>query len=78
MLLMCVFQVTFLPQETNWYLEGHTAPVFFVRTDSTNSRIYSVGNDNTIMVRKDVWSRNNKFLHCFLFYRCGILLSLQV
>ena len=34
-------------------MEGHTAPVFFVRADSTNSRVYSVGNDNTIMVRRD-------------------------
>ena len=31
-------------------LEGHTGPVFCVRTDSVNSRVYSIGNDNTIMV----------------------------
>ena len=36
-------------------MEGHTAPVFFVRADSTNDRVYSVGNDNTVMVReKDI------------------------
>ena len=36
-------------------MEGHTAPVVFVRADSTNSRVYSVGNDNTVMVReKDI------------------------
>ncbi|CAI8056287.1 WD repeat-containing protein on Y chromosome [Geodia barretti] len=31
-------------------LEGHTAPVFFVKADSANSRLFSIGNDNTIMV----------------------------
>lgn len=32
-------------------LEGHTAPIFFVRADPLHSRIYSIGNDNTVMVR---------------------------
>ena len=41
-------------------LEGHTGPVFCVRTDSINSRVYSIGNDNTIMV----WYK----LYHILFY----------
>jgi WD40 repeat protein len=40
----------FMTTKPTGVLEGHTAPVFFVKADSTNSRIYSVGNDNTIRV----------------------------
>ena len=48
-------------------LEGHTAPVFFVKADSANSRLFSIGNDNTIMVRPGtLWQQWNWCILCSL------------
>ena len=54
MVYACIFLNTYFEyhRKPTGVLEGHTAPVFFVKADSTNSRIYSVGNDNTIRVNR--------------------------
>lgn len=53
--LLSVFSVHYSPySKPTACLPRHGAPVFSVKVESANNRIYSIGNDNTIMVMQSL------------------------